>query len=132
MEAKLYVGNIAFSTTEEELQTLFAQAGSVTSVDVIKDRLTGNSKGFAFVQMSSDSEAQKAIQLFNGYKLGQREIRVSIARPREETGHGGGGGFGGPRRSDGGGFGRGGQGQGGPRRNNSNNRGGGGGGSSRY
>lgn len=100
MDAKLYVGNLSYNTTEEELRTLFAQAGTPTAVDLIKDRMTGSSKGFAFVTMSSQSEAEKAIRMFNGYNLGNREIKVSIARPKEESGHGG---FGGPRRPGGGG-----------------------------
>lgn len=105
MEVKLYVGNLSYSTTEDELRTLFAQAGTVVSADVIKDRMTGTSKGFAFVTMSAQDEAQKAISMFNGYSLGNRELKVNAARPKEETGRGGG--FGGPR---GGGFNRGGQG----------------------
>lgn len=99
MEIKLYVGNLSYNTAEDALRTLFEQAGTVSSVDVIKDRMTGNSKGFAFVQMSSQAEADNAIRMFNGYKLDNREIKVSIARPREETGAGG---FGGARRSVGG------------------------------
>ena len=106
MEDKLYVGNLSYSTTEDELRTLFAQAGTVVSADIIKDRMTGTSKGFAFITMSSQAEAQKAISMFNGYSLGNRELKVNAARPKEETGRGGGG-FGGPR---GGGYGRGGQG----------------------
>lgn len=90
MESKLYVGNLAYETTEDELRTLFAQAGSVTSVALIKDRDTGRSKGFAFVEMSNQSEAQKAIQMFNGYSLSNRPLKVNAARPREERGFGGG------------------------------------------
>ena len=97
MDVKLYVGNLSYSTTEEELRALFAQAGTVTSVAVIKDRDTGQSKGFAFVEMSTQAEAQKAISQFNGQNLGDRALTVNIARPREERG-----GFGGNR---GGGFG---------------------------
>lgn len=103
MEIKLYVGNLSYNTSEDTLQALFSQAGTVTSVDLIKDRMTGSSKGFAFVQMGSQSEAENAIRMFNGHQLDNREIKVSIARPREESGSGG---FGGPRRS-GGGYGRG-------------------------
>jgi RNA recognition motif-containing protein len=91
MESKLYVGNLPYSATEEELSTLFGQAGTVTSVAIIKDRETGRSKGFAFVEMSSTEEAQKAINLLTGHMLGGRDLRVSIARPREEGGGGGGG-----------------------------------------
>ena len=86
MEIKLYVGNLSFTTTEDAICTLFAQAGTVTSVEVIKDRFTGNSKGFAFVQMSSQQEAEKAITMFNGYSLDNREIKVNPARPREDSG----------------------------------------------
>jgi RNA recognition motif-containing protein len=104
METKLYVGNLSFSTTEDELRNLFAQAGTVSTVDLIKDRETGNSKGFGFIQMSTQQEAEKAIAMFNGYSLSNRELRVNIARPKTETGFGGHGGGGG------GGYNRGGQG----------------------
>lgn len=80
----MYVGNLAFSTTEEQLRTLFAQAGTVTSVDLIKDRMTGESKGFAFVQMANQTEMQAAIRMFNGHTLNNRELKVNIARPKEE------------------------------------------------
>ena len=86
MESKLYVGNLSYSTTEDDLRTLFIQAGTVSSVALIKDRDSGQSKGFAFVEMGNQSEAQKAISMFNGYNLGDRELKVSIARPREERG----------------------------------------------
>ena len=103
MEAKLYVGNLSYETTEEALRDLFMQAGSVVSVAVIKDRDSGRSKGFAFVEMSSQSEAQKAISMFNSYTLNDRQLTVNVARPREERG---GGGFrsqrGGPRPQRGG------------------------------
>ena len=85
MEVKLYVGNLSFSTTEDELRTLFTQAGTVASVALIKDRDTGRSKGFAFVEMGTQSEAEKAIKLFNGYSLGNRELKVNQARPKEES-----------------------------------------------
>jgi RNA recognition motif-containing protein len=84
METKLYVGNLSYATTEEDLRTLFSQAGSVASVDLIKDRDTGNSKGFGFIEMGSQSEMEKAISMFNGYSLDNRELKVNIARPREE------------------------------------------------
>jgi len=106
MEKKLYVGNLSYSTTEEDLRTLFSQAGAVASVELIKDRDTGSSKGFAFIEMESQSDAEKAISTYNGYNLDNREIKVSIARPREERPRGGGwytdrGSSGGDRRSGG-------------------------------
>lgn len=84
MESKLYVGNLPYSATEDELSSMFGQAGTVTSVAIIKDRETGRSKGFAFVEMGSADEAQKAISMLNGQQMGGRDLRVSIARPREE------------------------------------------------
>jgi len=84
METKLYVGNLSYETTEADLHTLFAQAGTVESVDLIMDRASGRSKGFAFVVMGNQSEMEKAIQMFNSYNLSQRELTVNIARPREE------------------------------------------------
>jgi cold-inducible RNA-binding protein len=113
METKLYVGNLPFSTTEDELRNLFAQAGTVASVELIKDRFTGTSKGFAFVQMGTQAEAEKAITMFNGYMLDNRDIKVNPARPREEGG-----------RSDGGGYGRRPGGAGGPGGSGGNRRGG--------
>jgi RNA recognition motif-containing protein len=92
METKLYVGNLSYGTTEEDLHTLFAQAGTVESVDLIKDRSSGMSKGFAFVVMGNQSELEKAIQMFNSYNLDQRELTVNIARPREERSQSGFGG----------------------------------------
>ncbi|MBP7694745.1 MAG: RNA-binding protein [Anaerolineales bacterium] len=103
---------MAYSTTEDELRTLFAQAGSVMSVAIIKDRDTGRSKGFGFVEMTNQAEAQKAVSMFNAYRLNDRELTVNIARPREERpagggfgggGGGGGGGRGGSRGGPGGG-----------------------------
>ena len=91
MESKLYVGNLSYSTTEDDLKTLFAQAGTVASVALIKDRDSGQSKGFAFIEMSTQIEAEKAISTFNGYQMGDRELKVSLARPKEETGGGSGG-----------------------------------------
>lgn len=105
MDSKLYVGNLSYSTTEDDLRTLFSQAGAVTSVALIKDRDSGRSKGFAFVEMGSQADAQKAISMFNGYQFAERELKVNIARPREERPGGGRGGFGGGR---GGGYGSGG------------------------
>ena len=121
MESKIYVGNLSFSTTEDELKTLFAQAGTVVSVALIKDRDSGRSKGFAFVEMGNQTEAQAAIAKFNGYSLDGRELKISIARPREEKPRGGFGDRGGGYGNRGGGYGdRGGGnrrgGTGGPRR----------------
>ena len=110
MEVKVYVGNLSYATTEDELRTLFAQAGNVKSVALIKDRDTGRSKGFAFVEYETQVEAQKAISMFNGQELGNRALTVNLARPREERG--GRGGFGGGRGGRGGGGGRGGRGGG--------------------
>lgn len=90
MEPKLYVGNLSYATTEDQLRELFAQAGTVVDAALIKDRDTGNSKGFAFVTMSNQSEAEKAIQMFNGFSYGNRELKVNPARPREESGRSGG------------------------------------------
>jgi RNA recognition motif-containing protein len=84
MESRLYVGNLSYSTTEDDLRTLFAQAGTVTSVVLIKDRETGRSKGFAFVEMDSQAEAQKAITQFHGAQFQNRTLTVNMARPREE------------------------------------------------
>ena len=97
MEAKLYVGNLSYETTEQALRELFMQAGNVTSVVLIKDRDSGQSKGFGFVEMSSQSEVQKAISMFNGYTLNERQLTVNVARPREERGGAGGQGRGGFR-----------------------------------
>jgi RNA recognition motif-containing protein len=127
MEIKLYVGNLSFTTTEDAIRTLFAQAGTVASVEVIKDRFTGNSKGFAFVQMSSQQEAEKAITMFNGYTLDNRELKVNPARPREDAG--GRGGYG-DRRNDS--YGRGRGGPGGSSSGGRNRRSGGGSGPRRY
>jgi RNA recognition motif-containing protein len=103
MEVKLYVGNLSYSTTEEELRELFAQAGNVASVAVIKDRDTGQSKGFGFIEMTTQAEAQTAISKFNSYKMGERALTVNLARPKEERSSGGGGGYNNNRRSSGGG-----------------------------
>ena len=84
METKLYVGNLSYETTEADLHTLFTQAGTVESVDLIKDRASGRSKGFAFIVMANQSELEKAIQMFNNSTLGDRQLNVNIARPREE------------------------------------------------
>jgi len=132
MQTKLYVGNLSYDTTEDELRNLFAQAGTVTSVALIKDRDSGRSKGFAFVEMSNQAEAEKAIQTFNGFTLADRPLKVNAARPKEERGFGGGGGYG-DRGGGGGGYGDrgGGFGKGGGA-GNRNRRGGTGGGTRRY
>jgi RNA recognition motif-containing protein len=84
MDVRLYVGNLSKSTTEEELRTLFSQAGGVSAVDVIKDRASGQSKGFAFITMTDQAEAEKAISMFNGFSLADRELKVNVARPKVE------------------------------------------------
>lgn len=84
METKLYVGNLSYDTTEEGLRTAFGKAGAVVSVDMIRDRDTGQLKGFAFVTMNNQEEAQNAIKILNEKMLDDRAIRVNIARPREE------------------------------------------------
>ena len=124
MAKKLYVGNLSFHTTSQDLQELFGQVGTVESAQIIEDRDTGQSKGFAFVEMSTDNEASAAIDQFNGKEVGGRMLKVNEARPRENRSGGGGGGrgFGGNR---------GGGGDGGNRGGGGGNRGGGGGGSRR-
>jgi cold-inducible RNA-binding protein len=89
MDAKLYVGNLSYETNEQSLRELFMQAGNVVSVALIKDPGTQRSKGFAFVEMTSQSEVQKAISMFNGYSLDERQLTVNVARPREERSGGG-------------------------------------------
>jgi RNA recognition motif-containing protein len=86
MEVKLYVGNLSYQTTEETLRELFSQVGPVTSVALIKDRNTGQSKGFAFIEMDSQANGQKAISTYNGYLLDERPLAVSFAKAREERG----------------------------------------------
>ena len=112
MAKKLYVGGLPYATTDTELKDAFSQAGSVTSAVVIMDKMTGRSKGFGFVEMSSDEEAQKAIDMWNGKDFGGRTLTVNEARPLEERPRNGG--AGGYRGGSGGGYG--------------GNRGGGGGG----
>jgi RNA recognition motif-containing protein len=93
---KLYVGNLPFSATEEEISTKFGACGTVESAKLITDRDTGRSKGFGFVEMSSDAEAQAAIEKLNGQDYGGRPMTVNEARPQEKrSGGGGGGGYGG-------------------------------------
>ena len=89
MSTKLYVGNLAFQTTSQELQELFAQAGTVESASVVEDRDTGRSRGFAFIEMSSEEEANSAIEQFNGKEVGGRALKVNEAKPRENRGGGG-------------------------------------------
>jgi RNA recognition motif-containing protein len=115
---KLYVGNLAFSTSSQDLQELFGQAGTVESANVIEDRDTGRSRGFGFVEMASKEEGEAAIAQFNGKEINGRALNVNEAKPRENRGGGGGG-----RGGFGGGGGRGGYG---------GNRGGGGGGRGNY
>lgn len=100
MSTKLYVGNLSFETTENAITDLFAQAGTVTSTNMIQDKFTGKSRGFASVEMSSSDEANKAIELLNGKDLDGRALTVNVARPKEERPRGGsfGGGRDGGRR----------------------------------
>ena len=112
MGKRLFVGSLPYSTTDGDLEQMFSQAGTVDSAAVISDRDTGRSKGFAFVEMSTDEEAQKAIEMFHGYDMNGRALAVNEARPREERGSGGfGGGGGGGRSGGGGGYGGGGGGR---------------------
>jgi RNA recognition motif-containing protein len=114
MPTKLYVGNLAYSVTNEDLEGLFSQAGKVDSAVVVVDKFSGQSRGFGFVEMADSNEAAKAIEEFNETELKGRAIRVNEARPREGGPRGGGGGGGGrERRGGGGGGGRDGGGGGG-------------------
>jgi RNA recognition motif-containing protein len=90
VSVKLYVGNLPYSTEEDDLKTLFTQAGNVISVALIHDKFSGRSKGFAFVEMEGQDEAYNAINMFDGYELDQRALKVNVARPREERPRGGG------------------------------------------
>ena len=92
MSMKLYVGNLSFQTTSEDLQQLFSQVGTVESANVIEDRDTGRSRGFAFVEMSSTEEGNAAIQQFNGHDVGGRTLNVNEAKPRDDRGGSRGGG----------------------------------------
>jgi cold-inducible RNA-binding protein len=114
MSMKLYVGNLAFQTTDEDLLELFSQAGAVESAQVVMDRDTGRSRGFGFVEMSSKAEGEAAISQFNGVEINGRSLTVNEARPRENRGASGGG-FGGGGGRGGGRGGRGGGGFGGGR-----------------
>ncbi len=129
---RLFVGNLAYQTAENDLNDLFSQVGSVTSVNLMMDKFTGKSRGFAFVEFASADDAQKAVEQFNGQDFQGRALTVNIARPREErserprSGGGGGGGGGGYRGGSGGGGGGGGGGY------RDRQGGGGGGGRDRY
>jgi RNA recognition motif-containing protein len=109
MSRKLYVGNLSYNTTEGELETLFSQSGTVESVRVMRDMATGRARGFGFVEMATEEEAQAAINATNGHEFGGRNLTGNEARPQERTG-----GFGGGRGGNGGGYG-GGRGGGGRR-----------------
>ena len=89
MARKLYVGNLPYETSDQDLQTLFAAAGTVESVNVVRDNATGRARGFAFVEMSTDEEAQAAIRQLADYSLGGRQLTVNEARPKSESGGGG-------------------------------------------
>lgn len=82
MDIRIYVGNLAKSTTQDEISALFATAGAVSSVELVKDRGTGQSKGFAFVSMASQTDADKAISMFNAYSLADNTLKVNVAKPR--------------------------------------------------
>jgi len=107
MATKLYVGNLSYGASDKSLEDLFSQAGTVTSAQVVTDRYTGESRGFGFVEMSTEAEAQAAISQFNGQEHGGRTLTVNESKPREEGRGGGGGGYrgggGGGRPSGGGG-----------------------------
>ena len=118
MESKLYVGNLSYNISEEQLRDLFTQAGTIKEVALIMDRDTRRPKGFGFVEMETQVDAQKAIEMFNDYELDGRRLTVNFARPKEDRGGSRGGGGGGYGSGRGGGYGSG--------------RGGGGGGRNRY
>ena len=123
MGTKLYVGNLSFNTTENELQELFSQAGAVQEVTLMQDKFTGKSRGFAFVTMGSEQDAQNAIAKINGQTVEGRTLTVNEARPREPRPPGGGGGGGRGYGGGGGGYGGGGGGYGGGRRDGGQRRG---------
>ena len=103
----IYVGNLSFGTTEEQLRTTFEQYGAVDKVTLVRDRATGQSRGFGFVEMQNDAEGEKAISALNGSNMGGRNLNVNEARPKVERGGGGGGGGGNRRERHGGHGGRG-------------------------
>ena len=103
MSRKLFVGNLPYETMEQDLETLFGEAGQVETVSVMRDRMTGRARGFAFVEMASEEDAQKAITQLNGHQLGGRALTVNEARPQEARPGGGGYGGGGGGRGHGGG-----------------------------
>jgi cold-inducible RNA-binding protein len=126
MSTKIFVGNLSFNVTENDLQDMFAAHGSVVEANLMTDRMTGRPRGFGFVTMSTEQEAEAAINALNGKTVDGRALTVNVARPREERAGGGGGGGGGYRGGGGGGGGGGGY------RGGSGGGGGGGGGRSRY
>ena len=107
MSMKLYVGNLSFDTSTQDLEQMFGEVGTVQSTNIIEDRDTGRSRGFGFVEMSSKEEGQNAISTLNGKEVDGRELKVNEAKPRETGGgnRGGGGGYGGGNRGGGGGYG---------------------------
>jgi RNA recognition motif-containing protein len=96
MSTKLYVGNLSFNTSTQDLETMFGESGTVQSANIIEDRETGRSRGFGFVEMSSKEEAKAAITALDGKEVGGRNLKVNEAKPREDRGNGGGG-YGGNR-----------------------------------
>jgi RNA recognition motif-containing protein len=103
MGRKLFVGNLSFNTDEHRLEELFQSVGAVDTVNIVRDQMTGRARGFAFVEMATDEEAQKAATEFNQFQMGGRSLTVNEARPKPEFSGGGGGGFGGNRGGGGGG-----------------------------
>ena len=116
MGKKLYIGNLPYNATQDDISELFGQVGTVESVNIITDKFSGQSRGFGFVEMATDEEAQAAIERFDGQDLKGRTMKVNEARPQGDRGGGGGGGGGGGRPRGGGGGGYGGGGGGGGRR----------------
>ena len=104
MNNKLFVGNLSFDAAEDDLQTLFAGAGSVEEAIIVRDKFSGRARGFGFVTMTTDEEAQSAVEKFHGHEMMGRPLTVNVARPREDRPSHGGGGGGGQRRGGGGGY----------------------------